>query len=85
MTIVIARPRTQPLLAWKYAGQPKAEWPSWVRGEQINGAIRHERRSGRQIVPVGEIFVKDLDGIVCSYTEDEFAREFAATGDWNDR
>jgi len=44
----------------------------------MNGKLelRHERRSGTQIVYMEEWLVKDLDGSVCFYTAAELSRDF---------
>jgi hypothetical protein len=78
------------LLAWQFVGQPLHEWPSWIqsncplqRCEDGRLELRHERRSGTQIVYLGEWLVRDLDGGVCFYTDAEIRRQFdiASSGD----
>lgn len=84
-TTVSLRPRPQQatLIAWQFLGQPLHEWPSWIqsscslqRAEDGKLELRHERRSGVQIVYLEEWLVKDLDGGVCFYTDEELRREF---------
>jgi hypothetical protein len=77
------RPSNQALIAWQFLGQPLHEWPSWVqsscslqRGDDGQLELRHERRSGAQIVYLEEWLVRDLDGGVCFYTDDEVRRQF---------
>lgn len=77
------RPAQSALIAWQFLGQPLHEWPSWVqsccvlqRGGDGRHELRHERRSGAQIVYLGEWLVKDLDGGICFYTDAELRREF---------
>jgi hypothetical protein len=72
------------LIAWQFLGQPFHEWPSWVQSScslqrDADGKLelRHERRSGAQIVYLEEWLVRDLDGGVYFYTDVEFWREFA--------
>ena len=84
-TVLQLRPR-QPaatLIAWQFLGQPLHQWPSWVQAccslrSGMNGKLelRHERRSGTQIVYMEEWLVKDLDGSVCFYTAAELSRDF---------
>lgn len=83
--IVHLRPRPLPatLIAWQFLGQPLTEWPSWVQASctlqrDADGRLelRHERRSGAQIVYLEEWLVKDLDGGVSFYTDAELRREF---------
>ncbi|KIZ41269.1 MULTISPECIES: hypothetical protein [Rhodopseudomonas] len=85
--ILHLRPRPTPatLIAWQFLGQPLHQWPRWVqagcilqRGPNGKLELRHERRSGVQIVYLGEWLVKDLDGGVCFYTDAELHREFLA-------
>jgi hypothetical protein len=79
-TIVHLKPRppAATLVAWQFIGQPLHEWPSWVqsscslqRDSDGKLELRHERRSGVQIVYLGEWMVRDLDGGVCYYTDAE--------------
>jgi hypothetical protein len=77
------RPATSALIAWQFLGQPSREWPTWVRancslqrGEDGRPELRHERRSGAQIVYLEEWLVKDLDGGICFYTDAELRKEF---------
>jgi len=77
------RPKTSTLIAWQFLGQPLHEWPIWVqkccelqRSEDGKLELRHQRRSGMQIVYLEEWLVKDLDGGICFYTEAELRREF---------
>jgi hypothetical protein len=79
---ILIRERSTPKIAWQFRGQPLQEWPTWVqscctlqRGEDGKLELRHERRSGAQIVYLEEWLVKDLDGGVCFYTETELRRE----------
>ena len=77
------RPTNVALIAWQFTGQPLREWPSWVqsscslqRSEDGHLELRHERRSGTQIVYLEEWLVRDLDGGVCFYTDAEIRKEF---------
>jgi len=77
------RPSNVALIAWQFTGQPMHEWPSWIqsscslqRCEDGHLELRHERRSGTQIVYLGEWLVRDLDGGVCFYTDTEIRRQF---------
>jgi hypothetical protein len=77
------RPTNVALIAWQFSGQPLHEWPSWVqsscslqRSDDGRLELRHERRSGTQIVYLGEWLVRDLDGGVCFYTDAEIRKEF---------
>ncbi len=77
------RPPAATLIAWQFLGQPLPQWPSWVqagctlqRGADGRLELRHDRRSGSQIVHLGEWLVKDLDGGVCFYTDAELRRDF---------
>ena len=81
--ILKPRPDDAALVAWQVLGQPRHEWPSWVqscctlqRGDEGQLELRHERRSGAQIVYLEEWLVKDLDGGVCFYTDAELRKEF---------
>ena len=81
--LVHPRPATSALIAWQFLGQPLHEWPTWVqnsctlqRSDDGKLELRHDRRSGMQIVYLEEWLVKDLDGGVCFYTDAEFRREF---------
>ncbi|HEY8335389.1 MAG TPA: hypothetical protein VIQ05_16475 [Tardiphaga sp.] len=72
------RPPAATLVAWQFLGQPLHEWPSWVQSScklqrDADGRLelRHERRSGVQIVYLEEWLVRDLDGGVCYYTDAE--------------
>jgi hypothetical protein len=83
-TTVLVRPRpTSTLVAWQFNGQPLHEWPGWVqssctlrRDEDGRLELRHERRSGAQVVYLGEWLVKDYDGGVSFYTDAELRKEF---------
>jgi hypothetical protein len=77
------RPTNVALIAWQFSGQPLHEWPNWVqsscslqRSDDGHLELRHERRSGTQIVYLGEWLVRDLDGGVCFYTDAEIRKEF---------
>lgn len=77
------RPQKATLIAWQFLGQPLHEWPSWVqsscslqRADDGRLELRHERRSGAQIVYLEEWLVKDLDGGIDFYTDAELRREF---------
>uniref|UniRef100_Q07IH6 Uncharacterized protein n=1 Tax=Rhodopseudomonas palustris (strain BisA53) TaxID=316055 RepID=Q07IH6_RHOP5 len=77
------RPAAATLVAWQFLGQPFHQWPTWVqasctlqRGPDGQFELRHERRSGAQIVFMEEWLVKDLDGGICFYTDVELRREF---------
>src|SRR5262245_14059025 len=79
------RPKETALLAWQFIGQPVHEWPAWVRNVCSLGRgpagrleLRHERRSGCQVVHLDEWLVKDLDGGVNFYTDDELRASFQA-------
>jgi hypothetical protein len=70
-------------VAWQFLGQPFPEWPGWVqatcrlqRGPDGALELRHDRRSGAQIVYLREWLVKDLDGDVAYYTDAELRRDF---------
>ncbi len=82
MTATLAHPITQPVFAWRFLGQPFQDWPHWVQdccGAQFGvGYVQlvHTRRSGKQIVNCGERLVKDLDGAVVYYTDQEFRRKY---------
>jgi hypothetical protein len=84
-TTLVLRPRPSSanLLAWQFLGQPLHEWPLWVqntcslqRGPDGKLELRHDRRSGAQIVYMGEWLVKDLDGGICFYSDAELWKEF---------
>jgi hypothetical protein len=77
------RPPEATLVAWQFLGQPLHQWPSWVQSSctlqrDADGKLelRHERRSGTQIVFMEEWLVRDLDGGVCYYTNAELNRAF---------
>jgi hypothetical protein len=77
------RPSNTALIAWQFSGQPLYQWPSWVqsscslqRSDDGQLELRHERRSGAQIVYLGEWLVRDLDGGICFYTDAEIRKEF---------
>jgi hypothetical protein len=77
------RPSNTALIAWQFSGQPLYEWPNWVqsscslqRGDDGQLELRHERRSGAQIVYPGEWLVRDLDGGICFYTDAEIRKQF---------
>jgi hypothetical protein len=81
--LLTPRPSVSALVAWQFIGQPLHEWPSWVqtccslqRGIDGRLELRHERRSGVQIVYMDEWLVRDLDGGVNSYSDAELWREF---------
>jgi hypothetical protein len=81
--ILKPRPNNAALVAWQFLGQPRHEWPSWVqacctlqRSDDGNLELRHERRSGAQIVYLEEWLVKDFDGGVCFYSDAELWRTF---------
>lgn len=82
---VLLEPRTTrtPFVAWQFVGQPYHEWPSWVQSccslqRDADGRLelRHERRSGIQIVYLDEWLVRDLDGGVFFYTDAEISMKF---------
>jgi hypothetical protein len=83
-TTLYLKPRpTTTLIAWQFLGQPLHEWPAWVQAscslqwdDDGKLELRHERRSGAQIVYLNEWLVKDLDGGVCFYTDAELWKEF---------
>ncbi|RJF64232.1 hypothetical protein [Rhodopseudomonas palustris] len=77
------RPLDSGLLAWQFRGQPFHQWPSWVQGccslqRGVEGRVelRHDRRSGAQIVYLDEWLVRDLDGGISFYTDAEMRRDF---------
>jgi hypothetical protein len=81
--LLYPRPTTSALIAWQFLGQPLHEWPTWVqsscslqRGDDGKLELRHERRSGAQIVYLEEWLVKDIDGGVDFYTDAELRRAF---------
>ena len=78
-------PNNAALVAWQFVGQPLQEWPSWVQAacslhKDADGKfeLRHARRSGTQIVYLGEWLVRDLDGGVDFYTDAEIWARFTA-------
>ena len=77
--MTVLTPRTQSSIGWQYLGQPQSDWPIWVRRccFTVCGDLIHERRSGRQVVYRGEWLVRDLDGGIVFYTDDEIAQRFA--------
>ena len=77
------RPPAATLVAWQFLGQPLHQWPDWVqancslqRDSEGRFELRHERRSGAQIVYLEEWLVRDLDGGVCYYSTAELQRDF---------
>ena len=72
------------MVAWQFVGQPLSEWPYWVqatcslqRDPEGKFELRHERRSGTQIVYLGEWLVRDLDGGIDFYTDAQLRARFA--------
>ncbi len=77
------RPGNVALIAWQFTGQPLHDWPGWIqsscslqRGADGQFELRHARRSGTQIVYLGEWLVRDLDGGVSFYSDVEINRVF---------
>jgi hypothetical protein len=77
------RPAPATLVAWQFVGQPLHEWPSWVQSSctlqrDVDGKLElcHERRSGAQIVYLNEWLVRDLDGGISYYSDDELRSAF---------
>jgi hypothetical protein len=80
MPAVVLRRRREPVHALRWTGEAEALWPAWVGRCCVvaDGELWHERRSGRQRVERGEWLVRDLDGSVLVYTDDEIRRGFEA-------
>jgi hypothetical protein len=84
MTVIRIRPKSTAVReAWQWTGQPRDEWPEWVRsttkakwhaeGEEI---LILRRRSGNVIVFHEEWLVRDLDSAdVIQYTDAELWKE----------
>lgn len=77
------RPPAATLIGWQFCGQPLHQWPSWVqascalqRGDDNRLELRHRRRSGTQIVYLGEWLVRDLDGGVSYYSDADMRSAF---------
>jgi hypothetical protein len=72
---MIVHPVTRPSKAWQNTG---GAIPSWLAHccFRRDGEMIHERRSGRQVVNLGETLVRDLDGEVIFYTPEEYKRAF---------
>jgi len=82
------RPDPTVLVGWRYTGQPFPDWPVFVqqcctqqRSPKGLTELRHNRNSGAQIVNIGEWLLRDPDGFVNQYTDDEVRRLFIE-GDW---
>ena len=65
------RERTAPVDAYRWTGQPEAEWPAWLLNAKLNGAFTGKRgwpatiRSalkGTVVVEVGNYIVEDAKG-----------------------
>lgn len=79
------QPNNAALVAWQFLGQPLPEWPNWVQATCVlqrdpdgKFELRHQRRSGTQIVYIGEWLVRDLDGGIDFYTDAELWARFVA-------
>ena len=77
------KPPAATLIAWQFLGQPFHQWPTWVqancslqRDSDGRLELRHDRRSGVQMVYLQEWLVKDLDGGINYYTDAELRSEF---------
>lgn len=69
--------------AWQYLAQHRSEWPAWVQRCCIDCGTELilERRSGRQVVLLGEWLVKDLDEADPLWlTDREYQRDFKTEG-----
>lgn len=78
-------PNNTALVAWQFLGQPLPDWPGWVQSvcslqRDSDGIfeLKHVRRSGTQIVYIGEWLVRDLDGGIDCYSDAELWARFAA-------
>lgn len=78
MGVITIRQRVEPMQAWQWTGQPRGLWPEWVKRccERRDGELFHIRQSGDQLVCQSEWLVRELDGGVVFYTDDEIQREF---------
>lgn len=79
MTLYV-RPRTEAREAWQWNGQ--ADWSAWVSACCVRegSALRLKRRSGTQLVYLGEWLVRDLDGEPEWYRDCEMRRDFDLNG-----
>jgi hypothetical protein len=70
--------RRRAVCAFRWIREPAGRWPAWVARCSVlaGGELWHERRSGRQLVARGEWLVRELDGTVLFYTDDEIRRRF---------
>lgn len=76
MTILRVSLKTPTLAAWQFNGQRADAWPHWVQrccAQYINNdgvpEIKHHRRSGIQILYLGEWLVCDPDGFTWFHTD----------------
>jgi hypothetical protein len=62
--VITLRKKSPLRLAWQFTGQQRADWPSWVSAtcEPIDiQSMCLDRRSGAQIVRLGEWLIRDMD------------------------
>jgi hypothetical protein len=75
---MIVKAKTTEREAWRYTGQPRDEWPNWVRSwvyyEGPTAVL--SRRSGKQWLYPGEWLVRDLDGDPEWLTHEQMVREY---------
>lgn len=60
---MITHPHTKPVSAWQYQAQHQSDWPAWVQRCCVDCGteLRLDRRSGRQVMFLGEWLVLEGD------------------------
>ena len=82
-TVLTLKPNVKSVQAWQFRGQPRGVWPEWVNGKSSEFGIEliHDRKSGRQVVYMGEWLVRMPDGDVWWFTDEEMHHNFIGVDD----
>ena len=70
---MLVHKKAPPYRAWQYVpGGPRPDWVDRITATDDYGELFHVRHSGRQAVYPGEWLVRDMDGAVVYYSDEEF-------------
>ena len=74
---MLVHKKAPPYRAWQYQLEgPRPEWVERITATNDDGELFHTRISGRQVLYPGEWLVRDMDGAVVYYSDEEFNDTF---------
>ena len=74
---MLVHKKAPPYRAWQYQKEgPRPDWVARIVAHNDDGELFHVRPSGRQVLYPGEWLVRDMDGAVVYYSDEEFNELF---------